>query len=293
MNNNIRLVVWDFDGTVTDAEEEGKPYREGFLADLATLTGKPVEHITELATGFESTVAADPNSHGFIYNDRGQEKIVAPSRVDPYLRMAPVARMIFATLGIVLPPAFQHNLFTRLLYRYNYAKTQPIFRRDAYNTLVEVGLKASSFVVTNSDKERVSEKIRQLAVERCEPFSLDPLIANRLRGDAQKFVDESGSIPGIPESIQLPGLERSVFVQRKHYYRVLDELRAAADVAWEEMMVIGDIFELDLALPYVLGCRVVLIANDHTPPYETKFVFGSGTGHVVTLLSDIPLLLKT
>ncbi|MFM2152956.1 MAG: hypothetical protein RL199_1391, partial [Pseudomonadota bacterium] len=38
-----RLVILDFDGTMTDAEAEGAPFRDGYLQDLATLTGRPLE----------------------------------------------------------------------------------------------------------------------------------------------------------------------------------------------------------------------------------------------------------
>ena len=33
------VVVLDFDGTMTDAEAEGVPFFDGYVADLATLTG--------------------------------------------------------------------------------------------------------------------------------------------------------------------------------------------------------------------------------------------------------------
>ena len=34
------VLVLDFDGTMTDAEAEGRPYRQGCLEDLAVLCGK-------------------------------------------------------------------------------------------------------------------------------------------------------------------------------------------------------------------------------------------------------------
>ena len=34
------VLVLDFDGTMTDAEVEGRPYRQGCLEDLAVLCGK-------------------------------------------------------------------------------------------------------------------------------------------------------------------------------------------------------------------------------------------------------------
>jgi hypothetical protein len=49
--------------------------------------------------------------------------------------------------------------------------------------------------------------------------------------------------------------------------------------------VIGDIFELDLALPWACGAHVVLVAGPHTPPWERRFV--AGNGHLVDRLTDV------
>ena len=34
-----RVIVLDFDGTMTDAEAEGAPFRTGYIADIKTLVG--------------------------------------------------------------------------------------------------------------------------------------------------------------------------------------------------------------------------------------------------------------
>ena len=39
--NVAALLILDFDGTMTDAEAEGTPYREGYLGDLAIPPGSP------------------------------------------------------------------------------------------------------------------------------------------------------------------------------------------------------------------------------------------------------------
>lgn len=53
----IKVAVFDFDGTATDAEEEGEPYIAGFLGDLVTLTGLPAQRVIELAAEYTKKVS--------------------------------------------------------------------------------------------------------------------------------------------------------------------------------------------------------------------------------------------
>ena len=122
-----RMVILDFDGTLTDAEQEGVPYREGYLGDVAILAGQPVEDVMALAETFEADVKAREGEFGWRFG--GQ--IVAPACVDPYLRMMPVARMIFDHYGVFLESSDRDRLLDGILYRYNYPRTRTVFREGA------------------------------------------------------------------------------------------------------------------------------------------------------------------
>ena len=63
------LLVLDFDGTMTDAEREGAPFRGAYLDDIATLAGLPRDEVESLAVGFEAEVAANAHEEG----DRADE----------------------------------------------------------------------------------------------------------------------------------------------------------------------------------------------------------------------------
>jgi hypothetical protein len=63
---------------------------------------------------------------------------------------------------------------------------------------------------------------------------------------------------------------------------------ADAHATFDQLVVIGDIFELDLALPLALGARVGLVASAHTPPYERAFVSAHPRGRVLEDLAAIP-----
>jgi hypothetical protein len=62
------VLVLDFDGTMTDAEEEGRPYRQGCLEDLAVLCGLASSSEADaLANRFEAELKDSPHMQGWEY----------------------------------------------------------------------------------------------------------------------------------------------------------------------------------------------------------------------------------
>ena len=89
----------------------------------------------------------------------------------------------------------------------------------------------------------------------------------------------------------LPGLSRPVLLRRRHYHEVIAGLLAAEGADWADLVVVGDIFELDLALPLALGATVGLVVNDFTPAYERSFVQAHDRGVLITHLGQVPALI--
>ncbi len=284
-----RLLVLDFDGTMTDAEAEGAPFREGYLADLATLTGRPLPEIEQLAQRFEAEIAADPQSYGWMYDGR----IVAPATVDPYLRIMPVARKVFDATGTFRSEADRTRLLDGILYKYNYPKTRIAFRPGAAMVLERLSQRddLDVVVVTNSHTDAVQHKLRILGGGGPRPDGtvddgrLASLVAS-VQGRAKKYVIDA-KWTAVPESMALPGLNRPVLLRRAHYHGVLAQLLADRGLEWADLLVIGDIFELDLCLPWHMGARIGLVINQHTPGYERAFLAADGRGTLVTDLSEI------
>ena len=271
-----RLVILDFDGTMTDAEAEGQPFWRGYLEDLSSLTGREHAEIDKLAEKFEAEVLAAPQAYGWLWKGR----IVCPATVDPYQRMMPVAAKIFDACGVFKEPKERERL-QELLFKYNYKKTARVFRPYAAQSLEALGI-FDTYVVTNAHVEPVRAKIADLdGRHRRGSFSW---LAERVIGRASKHVVEDRELD-LPAELTLPGLDRPVLVRRPHYRALLERLRA--DAPWDQVTVIGDIFELDLALPLVLGAHVVLVTNSYTPPWEKSFVAGHPRGHVIDDLREI------
>jgi len=279
----MTLLILDFDGTMTDAEAEGGPYRQGYLQDLAILTGKSDDEIKTMALEFEQEVTSDQGRFGWVFS--GQ--IVAPACVDPYLRVMPVARMILDASGTLPNPELRERILDGILYKYNYQKTKTVFRPGAYNLLSQLspGGDVEAYVVTNSHTIPVQNKIQQLAAEGDNPHALDWLIA-RVFGSAKKYIIDE-SFDAVSQSINLPGLTRPILLRRRRYFDVIDSLRRQHGVAWEDVVVIGDIFELDLCLPFALGAHVGLMCGDFTPQYERVFLENHQRGTTFNDLFDV------
>lgn len=269
----MKVLVLDFDGTMTDAEEEGAPFRRGYLEDVATLVDRPYEEVDARAREIEAEVAEDPQSYGWRFGGR----IVAPATVDPYLRVMPVARRLLNEAGVFDSAEEQARLLDGVLYKYNYKKTRIAFREGASEVLA--GLEGTAtWVVTNSHTVPVQEKLRTLGAD---------WLIDRVHGRARKYIVDDG-FDAVPEALELPGLSRPVLLRRANYYRVLTELLDSVGADWEDLTVVGDIFELDLCLPLAMGAKVGLAVNEHTPAYEKAFLEAHPRGGLLDGLDEIP-----
>src|SRR5688572_5755776 len=278
----MTVLVLDFDGTMTDAEAAGRPFRDGYLDDLATLVGRrPGDaEIAEIADAVERELADRPGDVPFVWMGRA----VAPATVDPYLRMVPIAHRVLDRFGAFPGADDRGRLLGGVLYKYNYAKTLglPVFRAGAGDVLRALAGR-EAFVVTNSDTEAVAGKLAKL--DQITPGA--GWLAPRVRGGARKFeVDDAWD--GVPAELAVPGLARPVLLRRRTYHDQLARcLAAAGGASWAELVVCGDIFELDLALPLALGARIALVAGPRTPGYERELVATHPRGCVITDLAEL------
>jgi hypothetical protein len=278
----MTVLVLDFDGTMTDAEAEGRPFRDGYLEDLCALVGRPAgdAEILAIAEEVESELARAPEAHPFLWMGRA----VAPATVDPYLRMVPIAHRILDRFDAIPGAGDRGRLLGSVLYKYNYAKTlgHPVFRAGAGEVLRALG-GTQAWIVTNSDSHAVAGKVA--ALDREAPGVA--WLTSRVRGHARKF-DVDDAWTGAPATLTLPGLERPVLLRRRNYHAILRTILDGTGADFVDLVVVGDIFELDLAMPLALGARVGLVSSAHTPAYERAFVAAHPRGRVIEDLRDVP-----
>ena len=276
------VLCLDFDGTMTDAEAEGRPFRDGYIEDLCLLVGrKPNDpEVLAIAETTEAEIAAAPHQHPFLWMGRP----VAPATVDPYLRMVPIAHRILDRFGAIPDANDRGRLLGSVLYKYNYAKTlgHPVFRTGAGEVLRALG-GSPTWIVTNSDTHAVAGKIA--ALDRDTPGVA--WLTSRVRGFARKF-DVDDAWTAAPGELALPGLARAVLLRRRNYFDILSTVLEEAGKTFEDLVVVGDIFELDLAMPLALGARVGLVTGPRTPDYERAFVTAHPRAALIENLADIP-----
>jgi FMN phosphatase YigB (HAD superfamily) len=278
----MTVLVLDFDGTMTDAEAEGRPFRDGYLEDLSMLVGRAAgdPEVIAIADEVEAELARAPASHPFLWMDRA----VAPATVDPYLRMVPIAHRILDRFSVMPSAIDRGRLLGGILYKYNYAKTlgHPVFRPGAGEALRALG-GHDVWIVTNSDTHAVAGKVA--ALDRDVPGVA--WLTSRVRGHARKF-DVDDTWTGADAELALPGLDRPVLLRRRAYHDILRTIVDNAGATFADMVVIGDIFELDLAMPLALGARVGLVSSSRTPPYERAFVMAHPRARMIDDLAEIP-----
>jgi len=272
MTGKAQVVVLDFDGTITDAEAEGLPFVQGYKKDLMVLSGLSKADAKKAIAMAERYNKAHQDS-GWEYNGL----IVAPSKVDPYLRMKALARQLFLQLDMLKAQKDRNNVL-ELLYVNNYRRTTNAFKPNAATFFAKLLNMPNVvvYVVTNSGTEKVQGKLKSLGVK------INP---SHVIGEAKKY--RVGKEPtSIPRVTNLPGLNRPVQLRRTKYFMILDTIRRQNRASWKDFLVIGDIWELDLALPYALGARVGLVVNEFTPNYERKFA----TAHSdrIQLINKLP-----
>jgi hypothetical protein len=282
----MTVLVLDFDGTMTDAEAEGRPFREGYLDDLCLLAGRAPgdKDILAIADEVEDELARAPANHPFLWMGRA----VAPATVDPYLRMVPVAHAILDRYRIIPDATDRGRLLGSVLYKYNYAKTlgHPVFRAHAGDVLRSLATtNTNTWIVTNSDTHAVAGKVAALDRE----VSGVAWLTSRVRGYARKF-DVDDTWTGAPAELAVPGLGRPVLLRRRPYHDILKAVLDEAGATFADLIVVGDIFELDLAMPLSLGARVALVSSPRTPAYERALVTAHPRAQVIEDLSEIPKL---
>lgn len=255
MGQITKLVIFDFDGTCTDVEEEGKGYIEALIDTLARITGEARNVIAARYEEGEKWLRREASETAWMMNGLP----VAPALVDPYLRSKPISRRILERCGVtgtVLELRVEE--LSGPLYKQHYAKSGIALRehlREVLEVLHDDPRMAFAFV-TNSDQEAVQQKLD----------TLDLNWQPRVVGGAKKYIAESGL-----ES-WLPGLNRGILLHRPHYRTVLEALMREHDVKENRVTVIGDIYELDLALPDHLGMRIAQMIGPNTPTYEIEYM---------------------
>ncbi len=229
-------------------EEEAKPVIERWHELFSERTGTPPDILSAEVEKARSEILSNPDSYGWENNGR----IVARATADPYVFNTAVYQILASKLRgyYALPEPDKTGDFLSEIFFACYPLAATVFRPGAKKFLDWLAANFEVVIVTNSKTDAVEKKLAKLG----------QYPGVRVIGNAKKYVlGESGT---IPESMQVEGLRRPVYLRRMDYKAILDGFDP------QETAVVGDIFELDIALPEYLGFRVVQVDAPNVPEYE-------------------------
>ena len=271
--SNIQLVVLDYDGTFTDIRDGAPLYDSAYVRALADFLSKG--DLRQEWEHYKSQVRCESPELAWQI----ASKAIAPAAADPFSLSSETTRKLIAALrgDVTLSEAQLAGAQTEL-FNVAYQQISFPFRPDSRVVLgiLRTSKIAVSFV-TNSATDAVKSHLQEVLF----PAGLGAL---QVRGGAGKFLICDPATPdprfsALPATKNAAGLKRPILLHRGKYFDVLKELwnDATFPATPETTLVVGDVWELDLAMPAALGCNVHLIERDSTYPYEFDEVDRLGT----------------
>jgi phosphoglycolate phosphatase-like HAD superfamily hydrolase len=279
---SLRHVVLDFDGTCTRVEDVHASYVDAciriFEAEVAAGTEKDLRAalaaVKKASPGLGWTLATTP---------------AAPAFADPYIAMGEAVKLVVAKRRIVkaVPLDMHHraNDVAQAPWREEMVEVLEAFRKK----------KLAITFVSNSSTMKIERRLDDLLTGRS---ALRASI--RVLGDAGKFrvrEIESADVPAalrakftklaVAEPLLIEG--RPVYLRRGGYMEALAKVWQGKDLA-HATLVCGDIWELDLAMPAVLGAHVFLVRRESpyaTYAYEKRAIEALGARAAFGQLRDV------
>ena len=269
----VELIVLDFDGTLTDIDQEAGSAVDGWRADIGNELGLSASEIERKWSEAQVRIEAEPAKYGWLMGSR----IVAPAYADPLVMARTISDLLFDEVGIYMNRPEREDILQNRFFNGNYGKMGTVFKDGANEFLRGLRDKFAVCIVTNSGTSGVAKKVAQLPTDH----SAIPIL-----GDAKKYVLDLGW-KDVPESVERAGYGRPLFLQRQKYSEVLSGLMRERGLKTEQVAVVGDIYELDLLLPEYQGMDIILTPRESTPAFEISAVRTSSQGYAAKSLGEV------
>jgi hypothetical protein len=279
MNQALRHIVLDFDGTCTNVEAVQAAFLDAYRETFTGLLGPALRQST--ATHW-ATIEAELRALSPEVGWRlGGGPPSAPIAADPYILAGETGKRVFARLAETAQksgrPLPQSPDFGGLHHDLNERCEAPW--RDEVPAVLEgfVALGLSVSFVSNSSTVTISKRLDDL-LGASSPVRQQINVFS----DARKFSIEELELPtslpevlvdafsAVPAGEVHAGLRRPVYLRRGRYFQALAEVWGGPRATLADItgtLVCGDIYELDLAMPKALGCHVHLV--DRQAPFQT------------------------
>ena len=264
----MKVYVVDFDGTLTtfsrnDFRDFEKDYRERLFRvspcrrsnDFRTVWGQVALEVDK-----------NPGKYGWV----PQGVIVSPVYADPYSRCSTIGPMVLDKLGVV--DSCERDYILESVFRQSYGDLKVSLKEGVSYFLNQLSKKGKVYIVTNSSSNGMVHKLAAGGVD------VSKLV---LKGNAQKWYLSGSNVR------EFEGFPRPIFIERSEYYRVVQRILREEGVSIEEVGFIGDLFEIDLAMPLDEGATVFHAISSWFPDFEKRVTLGLEKAAPVLNLEDV------
>lgn len=251
---NITNVILDFDGTLTDIGKESESFQEIYPENFFEYLGATnKDHLTYFKE-IKEEISKNP-SIGFLF--AGFD--VASAACDPYILTQSASQEILRRYGERYDnPDLMVELFVKSVGS-NSDKGHHL-RKDTKLFLDSLINKYDVAIATNSNVERVNSFLSSIGYDNGQI---------KIIGGAKKLYIQP-DFDEVDAIVRPTGFPRDVLLRRKDYFDVLKKLEEVGFKP-DKTAVVGDIYELDLALPEHLGYKVIQIQTPYSPEHEMGY----------------------
>ncbi|MCB9592792.1 MAG: HAD family hydrolase [Sandaracinaceae bacterium] len=261
--NPIEHVVFDFDGTCTDIPA----IAENFLRDYHAALNATVfrdDPISDAAwrDALEAVRRSSPDAGWTLETTPS-----APAAADPYILSYEAAQRLRRQRGAT------ENVSAETFKQADDANPAPL--RPELKTVLGFLQSAGARVtfISNSSTKKVVRRLAALFEGSIPDFigvqsgASKYKIAEPVVGAAELSEPLLSRFLKLPAAVDGDGLARPLYLRRAYYASAIDSALAGDGDALERTLFCGDIWEMDLAMPFHLGACVHLI--ERAPPYDT------------------------
>lgn len=261
-----KKLILDYDGTATEIEKDSEEFREIYpkvcfdlLNSQYMYSDKRLNYhlFNQRYLDLKEGLLNHPE-RGFVIN--GGDSL--PATADPYIHSQSAMSDLILEVN---PDLFSDEKYKTdfLIQAYQLVnqkiKSGSFFREGFRDFLLRLGERYDYTFVTNSGSKKIEGALKAIGIGNV------PIV-----GNAKKlFVDNDFEF--VPISIRPEGFPRDVSLRRKFYYDCLDLLNSEGYIP-EDTIVVGDIYELDLALPEYLGYGLIQIDNGYAQKHEIDYM---------------------
>ena len=299
----IIKLISDFDGVWTNQDIEAEYVRNYIIKRISELTTFPEKEIKDLLVDCKRDMDKTPFDYGWKYEGHTAcyyqedpfgdnnaifdyiEKYSSRASYSNYKqKLAVIKDSILKKTKNKTLLDFSNECFVKSTTQFKLeGKLKPV--RSAETIVKELNKKGTEIIVaSNSKTEKIEHLFRKAGHKVTNEKSI---VRGRLHaiGNAQKFVIDK-LFTEVPEKLEI-NKRYQPELRRKYYFNILLEEKPD--------YVIGDVFSLDLSLPFYLRLndnrfkklKVILLMHKHTPKWVKEYLNREEFSEITYMIDNI------